>query len=123
MAFKNVGGGEQSIEIQEENDKYGIIMSLQEIGFSVQGVYKGSEDVPGAPDKKGKPQGTQKMHKFLADGEVQKVRGFGLMNHILKEQISEGDLIKVTYNGKVGDYHKCTVGIDDGSGESNDEDL
>ncbi len=109
MAFKKVGSA---------GDLAGMLLSGAEPGTKVEGVYKGYKMVPGAPGEDGKPKGKQKLHTFKQpDGEPLDVLGFGLMDHILENDCKEGQLVRVTYKGKVGGYHKCNVEVDDGESE------
>ncbi len=121
MAFIETGNGEMSEKAQKENEEYGQLMTLIGEGNSLEGVYRGCKDVPGYDGK-----GKQVMHKLEQDsGDILKVRGFGLMNHIIKNEVEEGQLIRVTYKGKGEDgYHKCSVAIDDGeTGSDDNEEL
>ena len=99
----------------------GLLLSGQEEGYQLQGVYKGFRMVDG-PDG----DGEQKCHSFdEPDGEPLDVLGFGLLDHILadEKQVKEGDLVRVTYLGKKGKYHKCKVEVDDGKDKDEDGDL
>ena len=117
MVFRPLSGGELSEEQIKENAEHGELMIFIGEGNSIEGVYKGADSCAGFKGK-----GKQKSHKFeQSDGSILKKRGFGPMDHILKEQVNVGDNIRVTYTGKGTDgFHKCTVGLDDGSGESDE---
>ncbi|KKL87326.1 hypothetical protein LCGC14_1935880 [marine sediment metagenome] len=117
MAWEDIGGeGELSEEVKAQNVEYGELMHYQK--KPVEGIYRGFDMVPG---HKGK--GKQKSHKFeQPDGSVFKIRGFGLMNYIIDADVTEGQLIRVTYTGKGDDgYHKCKVAIDNGDKASSEE--
>jgi hypothetical protein len=117
MAFReNDSEGQLSEEIQAENDKYGVLMILQK--EPIEGIYRGFKECPGYGGK-----GTQKSHLFEStDGTEFKVRGFGLMDHIIAKDYVEGDLLRVTYTGKGDDgYHKCKIAKDDGSPDNGEE--
>ncbi len=119
MAFKDIGGeGELSEEIQAENKEKGELMTLRT--EPVEGIYRGYDEVSGYEGK-----GKQKSHKFeKSDGSIFKVRGFGLMDHIIANDVTEGQLIRVTYTGKGDDgYHKCRVAIDNGDKSASTEEL
>lgn len=110
MAFEELGGeGELSEEIKAENAEKGELMTLRK--EPVEGIYRGFNEVSGFEGK-----GKQRSHKFEAkDGSIFKIRGFGLMDHIIANEVTEGQLIRVTYTGKGDDgYHKCKVAVDNG---------
>ncbi len=110
MAFEELGSeGELSEDIQAENKEKGELMVLRT--EPVEGIYRGFTNVSGYEGK-----GKQKSHKFeKPDGSILKIRGFGLMDHIIANDISEGQLIRVTYTGKGDDgYHKCRIAVDNG---------
>ena len=69
MAFVDGdSGGELSPEVQEENEKNGVLMVLQG-DTPVQGIYRGFKEVPGYEGK-----GKQKSHSFeQEDGSIVKV--------------------------------------------------
>jgi hypothetical protein len=120
MAFVDgEGSGELSDEIKEENSKYGVLMSLQGDN-PIQGIYRGFKECPGFEGK-----GKQKSHSFeQPDGSNLKVRGFGLMDHIIAKDYAEGDLLRVTYTGKDGKFHKCRIAKDDGTApDADSEDM
>lgn len=113
MAYKKVGGsgGGSSSEC--------MILCLEPEGTVVEGIYKGFKEVPGFEGK-----GTQRKHTFKqSNGKQFPVIGFGLMDHIL-QNVKEGSRTRVTYLGKDGDYHKCTVEVDDEfKADVNEEDI
>lgn len=108
MAYKKIGG-DLTPEILEDIEKNGILLSYQDVGYEIEGVYDGFVEIEGYKGK-----GKQKRHTvILEDGKPFMFRGFGLVDHIL-EKVDKGSLTKITYDGKTGDYHKCTVEVDDG---------
>jgi len=111
MGFNDIGGdGELSEEVLKDNADYGQLMVLIGEGNSLEGIYRGAVDCPGYNGK-----GKQKSHSLeQKDGSIVKVRGFGLMDHILAKDVENGETIRVTYTGKQGDFHKCKVAKDDG---------
>lgn len=101
MVYKDVGGGGYTPEGH-------MLLCLQDVGTVVEGIYKGFKDVPGFEG-----EGIEQCHTFeQSDSSTFTVIGFGLMNHILKK-VKKGSQTKVTYKGKVGKHHKCTVAVDD----------
>ena len=119
MAFIESKDGELSEEVIAENEKYGKLAIMLGEGNSVEGIYRGVKQVTGYQGK-----GKQSSHTFedAKTGEEFKIRGFGLMDHIIKKEVTEGDLIRVTYKGKGEDgYHKCSVGIDNGEPAPSEE--
>ncbi|KKM77025.1 hypothetical protein LCGC14_1374160 [marine sediment metagenome] len=102
MSYKEIGGSSDSTPLE------GMLLCGSEVGTEVEGIYKGFKMVPG---HKGK--GKQKCHTFdQSNGEPLAVLGFGLMDHILNN-VEKGSQTRITYLGKVGDYHKCKVEVDD----------
>lgn len=108
MTYKKIGG-ELTPEILEDIEKNGIILACQDAGYKIEGVYDGFVEIPGFEGK-----GIQKRHTVIVEGgELFLFRGFGLVDHIL-EKVEIGSQTKITYDGKGGKYHKCTIEVDDG---------
>lgn len=115
MVYKKIGG-ELTPEILEDIEKNGIILSCQDVGYEIEGVYDGFVEIVGYKGK-----GKQHRHTVISEGgERFMFRGFGLVDHIL-EKVETGSQVKITYDGKAGDYHKCTVEVDDGEVEPQGE--
>lgn len=107
MVYKKIGG-DLTPEILEDIEKNGIILSCQDVGYQIEGVYDGFVEIVGYKGK-----GKQRRHTVETEGGTFMFRGFGLVDHIL-EKVDKGSQVKITYDGKTGDYHKCTVEVDDG---------
>ncbi len=110
MAYRRIGGGGG----RDEDGR--LIFSMSEVGTAIEGTYKSVREIKGYEGK-----GKQKCYTFdLLHGEEEEIVGFGLMDHIM-QNVEKGSQVRITYTGKPGKYHQCTVEVDDG--EANAENI